>query len=107
MSRTMLLCLNWFGFWIRRFDFNDAVCVVTGGSSGIGRCLAIELAHRGANVIVVARRKERLAKLENQFDRIHAVVGDITNEDDWTRIRDAAASLSDSGEIDLLVTSRS
>ena len=32
--------------------FNDAVCLVTGGSSGIGRGIALEFAKNGADVIV-------------------------------------------------------
>jgi short-subunit dehydrogenase len=38
----------------------NAVCLVTGASSGIGRETAIALAERGATVAVCARRKEKL-----------------------------------------------
>ena len=33
-------------------SLNDRVAVVTGGSRGIGRSIALELAHRGASVVV-------------------------------------------------------
>src|SRR5690349_7239825 len=34
--------------------------VVVGASSGLGRCLGVGLAHRGARVALLARRKDRL-----------------------------------------------
>ncbi|HEY1584875.1 MAG TPA: SDR family NAD(P)-dependent oxidoreductase, partial [Polyangia bacterium] len=37
--------------------------LVTGASSGIGRGLALALGRRGAHVVVVARRRERLDEL--------------------------------------------
>jgi NAD(P)-dependent dehydrogenase (short-subunit alcohol dehydrogenase family) len=38
--------------------FKDKVAVVTGGASGIGRELCIELAHRGARVFVADINRE-------------------------------------------------
>ncbi|MEC7680310.1 MAG: SDR family NAD(P)-dependent oxidoreductase, partial [Planctomycetota bacterium] len=45
---------------MRRWDPRDALAVVTGASSGIGRCIAHQLADQGTKVIVVARREEQL-----------------------------------------------
>jgi len=50
-------------------DIAGKCAVVTGGSSGIGRAVAMRLARRGANVFLIARReellKETVAELEN------------------------------------------
>jgi 5,10-methylene-tetrahydrofolate dehydrogenase/methenyl tetrahydrofolate cyclohydrolase len=43
-------------------QFFDQHCYITGGSSGLGRALAILLTKKGADVTIVARDEERLAK---------------------------------------------
>jgi short-subunit dehydrogenase len=52
--------------------------LVTGGSSGVGRAVAVELAARGARVLATARRAERLAELERAVPGIATMAGDIT-----------------------------
>jgi short-subunit dehydrogenase len=58
--------------------------LLTGASSGIGWALAIELARRGARLLLTARREERLRQLVEEIDRSNAEVvpeilaGDIT-----------------------------
>ncbi|MCY4530856.1 MAG: SDR family NAD(P)-dependent oxidoreductase, partial [Gammaproteobacteria bacterium] len=39
------------------------IAVVTGASSGIGECYAIQLAKRGYDLVIAARRVDRLEKL--------------------------------------------
>ena len=41
--------------------FDDAVVVITGGASGIGRGIALEASRRGARVAVADMNDERLA----------------------------------------------
>jgi NAD(P)-dependent dehydrogenase (short-subunit alcohol dehydrogenase family) len=55
--------------------------VVVGASSGLGRSLAIGLADRGAEVAVLARRRERLEGLVAEIGAgAHAFACDVTDE---------------------------
>ncbi len=45
------------------------VVFITGASSGIGRALALEYAHRGARVAVAARREAELVLLRSEIER--------------------------------------
>lgn len=52
------------GRWFeRRRSLAGMRAFVTGGSSGVGRAIAAELARRGVRVFATARRRERLAEL--------------------------------------------
>jgi NAD(P)-dependent dehydrogenase (short-subunit alcohol dehydrogenase family) len=62
------------------FDLDGRVAVVTGASSGLGEGLARALAGAGAKVAVVARRRDRLAKLAEQIGG-HAVAADLLDLD--------------------------
>jgi short-subunit dehydrogenase len=59
--------------------------LVTGASSGIGRGLALALGQRGAHVVVMARRRERLDELVREIEaaggRGEALVIDVADGD--------------------------
>jgi short-subunit dehydrogenase len=78
--------------------------IVTGATSGIGRALAIELVRRGAKVIAIGRRADRLQSLAAEIataDRYRFVVGDVTRREDRTAAIELARS--EFGGLDCLV----
>jgi NAD(P)-dependent dehydrogenase (short-subunit alcohol dehydrogenase family) len=76
--------------------------VVVGASSGLGRCIGISLAQRGAHVALLARRKENLeAAAKDAGPSALAIECDVTDEVSCrAAIAEAAAGL---GGIDALV----
>ena len=83
----------------------DRVALITGASSGIGLETARLFAGEGASVVVVARRKERLAALVDQIatagGKAIAVAGDVTREGDiQNAVQTAAATF---GRLDIVV----
>ncbi|MEM9587476.1 MAG: SDR family NAD(P)-dependent oxidoreductase, partial [Planctomycetota bacterium] len=87
-----------------RWKPEGAVAVVTGASSGIGRCMCQLLIERQCHVVASARRGARLddlASLANQ-SQVVAVQGDIVQAETRQRMLDAAVELGN-GRLDLLV----
>jgi len=64
--------------------FKGQTVIVTGGGSGIGRCTAHELAHLGANVVIVGRTPEKLdrvvAEISDDGGVVMAIPCDIRDE---------------------------
>ncbi len=50
-------------------DFENKVVLITGASSGIGKETAIQFAKKGANVVLVARRKDKLEQVANELQQ--------------------------------------
>lgn len=81
------------------------VAVVIGGTSGIGRVLALGLAEAGADVVPSSRRAERVEaaarEIEERGRRSLPVVSDVTDRRSLEALRDRA--LEAFGRVDILV----
>lgn len=88
-----------------RRKISGARTVLTGASSGIGRAIAIEMARRGARLVVTARRQDRLDELKEEVEQeggeIHLVCGDVTGAELRTRLLGTAQE--ELGGLDVLI----
>lgn len=83
--------------------FNGRTVVVTGASSGIGEGITRRFAAEGANVVLAARRKDRLDDLAAELGpRTLAVGTDVTKQDDLEAA--VRATVERFGGIDVLVS---
>lgn len=87
------------------FDLGGRVAVVVGGTSGLGRAIAIGLAEAGADVVPSGRRPERLeevcAKIEGLGRRTLRQPADVLTRASIDALRDAV--LARFGRVDILV----
>ena len=87
-------------------ELKNAVCIVTGSATGIGAACAIDLAKKGARVVInytksEAEAKETLAACEKLGAEALLVQANIANDADCQRM--AQAALEKWGRIDGLV----
>lgn len=87
------------------FDFNGKVAVITGSSRGIGKGIAMELAKRGASIVLNGRNAARLAEVEaeirNFSQTVTSICCDISTADGGnTLIRETIERF---GKIDILI----
>ncbi len=52
-------------------DFTNKVVVITGASSGIGEASAIQFAKKGANIVLVSRREDKLLVVKKKISKFN------------------------------------
>jgi NAD(P)-dependent dehydrogenase (short-subunit alcohol dehydrogenase family) len=87
------------------FDLSGRVAVVVGGTSGIGRAIAMGFAEAGADVVVTARRQalvdEAAKTIEALGRRSLRITADVSDEASLARVRDAC--MSELGGVDIML----
>jgi NAD(P)-dependent dehydrogenase (short-subunit alcohol dehydrogenase family) len=87
------------------FDLTGRVAVVVGGTSGIGRALALGLAMAGADVVATGRRHDLVATAAQEITalgrRTLAIPADVDDAASLIALRESC--LKDLGRIDILV----
>jgi len=87
-------------------SLKNKVIIITGASSGIGKAMAVEMASRGANLVLAARQYVTLCEIAQQLQdkygiRAIAVQCDVANEDECQHlIKQAVATFK---TIDVLI----
>ncbi len=86
-------------------DYRGRVAIVTGASSGIGRQVALDLAARGAAVVISARRRALLDEVAAACvaagGQAEALAGDVAERDFTDRM--VARALERFGRLDIVV----
>ncbi|MBE6016018.1 MAG: SDR family oxidoreductase [Lachnospiraceae bacterium] len=87
------------------FDLHGCVAVVTGGSAGIGRGMAIALARQGADLAIIARRPDKVAATAKEIEslgvRCLPIACDVTSEESVIAARETV--LKEYGHIEILI----
>lgn len=87
------------------FDLHGRAAIVTGASAGLGRQFSLALARQGADLVLFARRREKLDEVAREVrslgSRAITVPGNVMNNDDVKRcVSEALAAFN---KIDILV----
>jgi 3-oxoacyl-[acyl-carrier protein] reductase len=86
-------------------SLTNKAAIVTGGSRGIGRAIALTLADEGCRVAICARGEDALRAVEEELRRrgvdAIGIVADVTRADDIERV--VAETVARFGRLDILV----
>jgi NAD(P)-dependent dehydrogenase (short-subunit alcohol dehydrogenase family) len=92
---------------MKALDLSGRVAVVVGGTSGIGRAIALGLAEAGADVVVSGRRAELIDTVAKEIEakgrRSVRQPADVADRASLEKLRDKV--IADLGKVDILVNS--
>jgi NAD(P)-dependent dehydrogenase (short-subunit alcohol dehydrogenase family) len=83
----------------------DKIAIITGGGTGIGKAISLELANEGAAVVIAARNLSRLEQaakdIKSRGGKARAIQADISDHEQVRQM--VAQTIEDFGQIDILV----
>jgi dehydrogenase/reductase SDR family member 7B len=83
----------------------DKVVIITGGSSGIGKAMAVEFGSKGSKIVITGRNNEELQKAVTELSSagisIRGFQADVSKEEDNKKMADFAIAAY--GRIDVLI----
>ena len=88
-------------------DLEGKVFLITGGTEGIGKAAALELARRGANLTIVGRNREKTERVVSElkaaggYDRVGLLMGDMGKISDIRAVAKSFAAQND--RLDVLI----
>lgn len=89
----------------RLFDFTGKVVLITGGSRGMGREMALAFAERGADIVIASRKLDACQKVKAEIEakgrRALAHACNVTRWDELEGLTDAAYKAF--GKVDVLI----
>ena len=85
--------------------WNDRRVVITGGTSGLGKAMAVSLHDSGAKVAIVARNRAHIEDLVRETPALHGVAGDVSSKGDIYPI--TIQLLGALGGVDVLINNAS
>ena len=87
------------------FNLKGRVAVITGASSGLGKQMAYGFAEQGANLVLLARRIERLVDLQKELEqkgvKVLPIKCDVTSTSDINNAAQTAEK--EFGKVDILI----
>ena len=85
-------------------DLTGRIALVTGGSKGIGRAIALALVRAGVQLAITARHESDLAEATSELKRHGKAVGYVCDVRDYDQVKSTIARVSaDLGGLDILV----
>lgn len=89
------------------FDLASKTAVVIGGTSGIGRCLALGLAEAGANVVPTGRRPDCVSAVADEIKKLNRrslkIPCDVTDRSSIEALFEK--TIAEFGQVDILINS--
>lgn len=89
------------------FDLASKTAVVIGGTSGIGRCLALGLAEAGANVVPTGRRPDCVSAVADEIKKLNRrslkITCDVTDRSSIEALFEK--TIAEFGQVDILINS--